>query len=239
MAIARSTILTFAMRQPLLVLLALATVFAAGTNAQVIDWVDPFPNLSFSNPLDFQYADDGTNILYVAEQIGIIHSFENDTLTTSTTTFLDIAERVHASGGQGLFGLAFHPNHETNGFFYVDYITADEHSTRLSRFSRSTTNPDVADPNSEVVLIEISQPFQDHNMGNIAFGPDGYLYVPLGDGGSGDQQNNGQRLDTLLGSMLRLDVDGGGDPLDCGLGTGSATIPGDNPFVDGAGGNCD
>ena len=230
------------MRLPLLAFCVLAIAFSSSTCAQdpVFQLIDPFPNLSFSNPVDFQHADDGSNTLYIVEQAGIIRSFENDETTTSTTTFLDIQDRVHHLNEAGLLGLAFHPDFETNGYLYVDYYTTGAPRTRISRFNLDAANPDVADPDSEVILLEVSQPFGNHNAGQIAFGPDGYLYVTLGDGGSGnDPQDNGQRPTTLLGSILRLDVDGGGNPLDCGLGTGSATIPADNPLVDGAGGDCD
>ncbi len=221
---------------------ALAIALSSSTCAQdpIIQLTNPFPNLSFTSPIDLQHADDGSDILYVVERAGFIRSFENDEATASTTTFLDIQTRVAANGEGGLLGLAFHPDHESNGFFYVDYTTTGAFRTRISRFSRDTNNPEVADPNSEVVLLEVSQPFDNHNAGQIAFGPDGYLYVTLGDGGAGgDPNNHGQRPTTLLGSILRLDVNGGGAPLDCGSGTGAATIPADNPLVDGAGGDCD
>ena len=230
------------MRLHLLVFCLLTVALSASTCAQdpVFQLIDPFPNLTFSSPVDLQHADDGSDILYMVEQAGLIRSFENSETTASTTTFLDIRSRVASGGEGGLLGLAFHPDHETNGFLYVDYTTTGIFRTRISRFSRSTTNPEVADPASELILLEVSQPFSNHNGGQIAFGPDNYLYVTLGDGGSGgDPQNNGQRPTTLLGSILRLDVDGGGDPLDCGSGTGAATIPPTNPLVDGTGGNCD
>ena len=230
------------MRLPHLAFCILAITASSSTWAQdpVVQLSDPFPNLSFSDPVGFQHAGDGTNIFYVVEQAGVIRSFENDATTKSTTTFLDIADRVVTGFEQGLLGLTFHPDHENNGYFYVDYSPTGAQRTRISRFNRDPVNPDVADPNSEVILLEVSQPFDGHNAGQIAFGPDGYLYVTLGDGGSlGDPQNHGQNPTTLLGSILRLDVDGGGDPLDCGSGTGSATIPADNPLVDGAGGDCD
>jgi len=228
------------MRLPLLAFCVLTLTASSSTCAQnpelqgpVFELVDPFPNLSFSSPVDFQHADDGSNILYVVEQPGRIRSFENDETTTSTTAFLNITGRVASGGEGGLLGLAFHPDFETNGYLYVDYTTTGALRTRISRFNLDAANPDVADPDSEVILLEVSQPFGNHNAGQIAFGPDGYLYVTLGDGGSGgDPQNHGQRPTTLLGSILRLDVDGGGNPLDCGSGTG-------NPLVDGTGGDCD
>jgi hypothetical protein len=117
----------------------------------------------------------------------------------------------------GLLGLAFHPNFEQNGYFYVNYTGEGGH-TRISRFQ---ANGDSADPNSEQVLMIIDQPFPNHNGGAVVFGPDGYLYLGLGDGGAGgDPQKNGQNTDALLGKILRIDVDNG-DPY---------SIPADNPF---------
>ena len=227
------------MRLPLIGIFAFAIAFSTGTRAQEIDLIDPFPNLVFASPInDFQHADDGTNMLYLAERAGVIRSFENDASTTSTTTFLDITDRV-LEESQGLLGLAFHPDHENNGFFFVNYLTTGSLRTRLSRFRRSAFNPDMANPASEVILLEVFQPNDEHNGGQIAFGPDGYLYVAGGDGGHDGPGTHGQNPTTLLGSILRLDVNGGGNPLDCGAGTGSATIPADNPLVDGPGNNCD
>lgn len=221
---------------------AASLIFSAATCAQEPDviLVEPFPNLSFSQPVELMDAGDGTNILYVAEQAGRIRSFPNDEDATSTTMFLDIASQVASGGEMGLLGLEFDPDHDTNGHFYVNYTVNSPRRTRVSRFTRSTSNPAIADPTSELVLFEVGQPASNHNAGAILFGPDGYLYVPLGDGGgSGDTFNNGQNPATLLGSILRLDVNGGGNPLDCASGTGAATIPADNPLVDGAGGTCD
>lgn len=165
------------MRLPLIGVFAFAITLSTGSKAQEIDLIDPFPNLVFANLInDFQHADDGTNMLYLAEREGVILSFENDASTTSTTTFLDITDRV-LEDSQGLLGLAFHPDHENNGFFFVNYLTTDSLRTRLSRFSRSAANPDIADPASEVILFEVGQPGDMHNGGQIAFGPDGYLYV--------------------------------------------------------------
>jgi glucose/arabinose dehydrogenase len=135
--------------------------------------------------------------------------------------FLDIGDRVGASGSeQGLLGLAFHPDYAANGLFFVNY-TDRQGSTVVARFSVSS-DPDRAEPGSEAILLTLAQPAANHNGGNLVFGPDGYLYIGTGDGGAaGDQFGNGQNGQTLLGAMLRLDVDGA-QPF---------TIPADNPFV--------
>ncbi len=206
-----------------------------------------FPNLTFSRPVDIQAPDDGSNRLFVVEQTGRIKVFENDPAASTTPVFLNIASRVNSSANElGLLGLVFDPGYAQNGYFYVNYTRThpngadpDPFQTVIARFE-VTGDPNVADPNSEEILITIDQPFSNHNAGQLQFGPDGYLYVALGDGGSaGDPQNNGQTLSTLLGSLLRLDVRGSGLPLDCAAGTGSATVPADNPFAGGPGGACD
>jgi glucose/arabinose dehydrogenase len=135
--------------------------------------------------------------------------------------FLDLSAKVGADGlEQGLLGLAFHPDYADNGFFYVDYTDQDG-NTVVERYTVSA-NPDIADPATAKTILAVEQPTAIHNAGMIAFGPDGYLYVALGDGGgANDPENNAQNLGTLLGSILRIDVDNG-DPY---------AIPPDNPFV--------
>ena len=179
-----------------------------------------YPNLSFSSPLFLTYPPDDTDRIFVVEKGGEIHVFVNDDTVTSTTVFLDIA--VDSGGEQGLLGLAFDPDYENSGEFYV-YYTAPTGARRsvISRFTVSG-DPDVADDTSEEILLEVNQPFSNHNAGMLAFGPDGDLYIAFGDGGSaGDPFNNGQNRTTLLGSLLRIDPSTG-DPYD---------IPPDNPFV--------
>lgn len=168
-------------------------------------------------PVDLQA--DGSGRLFLVEKLGHIHIFQNGQLNVDTT-FLNIEDRVNNSGNEmGLLGLAFHPNFAQNGFFYVNY-TGEGGDTFLSRF---TASGDSADPNSEVILLTVSQPFPNHNGGGLDFGPDGYLYAGLGDGGAaGDPFGNGQSLDTLLGKILRIDVDSA-QPY---------AIPPDNPFGD-------
>lgn len=174
----------------------------------------------FSSPVNVKHA--GDDRLFVVERAGIIKILNSDG-TTNATPFLDINSLVINSGGeQGLLAMAFHPNYTANGYFYVDYIN-NSGDTVISRFTRATAN--TADPNSEVILLTIDQPFSNHNGGDMHFGPnDGYLYISTGDGGSGnDPGNRAQNLGLLLGKMLRIDVDG--------TSNGNYGIPADNPFV--------
>lgn len=187
---------------------------------------EAFPFLTFSNPVDLQSARDGTNRLFVVEQQGKIFVFQNDRNTSTKKVFLDITDRVSWGGEMGLLGLAFHPQFQTNGYFYVNYTANNPRRTVVSRFRVSSTNPDSADKNSELILLTFNQPYSNHNGGCLAFGPDGYLYIATGDGGSaGDPQNNAQNITNLLGKILRIDVDNPQLPLNYG-------IPSDNPFVD-------
>ena len=189
---------------------------------QVTDFPDPGSYQwemvagGFNRPLDIQNARDGSGRLFIVEQAGVIRILQNGALLE--TPFLDISERVESGGNeQGLLGLAFHPDFVNNGFLYVNYTEQGGH-TVIARFSAVG---DTADPNSEVRLLGVQQPFPNHNGGTLAFGPDGYLYIGLGDGGSGgDPQGNGQNLNTLLGKILRIDVNNG-SPY---------AIPADNPF---------
>jgi glucose/arabinose dehydrogenase len=172
-----------------------------------INVVDAFPNLTFLSPVDLQHAGDGTNRLFVVEQDGYIKVFENSSTVSEAKIFLDITGRVKKSGEMGLLGLAFHPDYAENGYFYVNYTTDNPERSIISRFQVSS-DPDVADEDSELRLIRLNQPRDNHNGGQIAFGPDGYLYIAFGDGGgAGDPFNNGQNRRTLLGKILRIDVD--------------------------------
>jgi glucose/arabinose dehydrogenase len=185
-----------------------------------------FANLSFVRPVDFQHPGDGSNRIFVVEQRGLISVFENSRNTATKTTFLDISVRVDAHANEmGLLGLAFHPDFKSNGYLFVDYTAANPMRTVIARFSTERNNPDLADPESEYIILEILQPFENHNGGQIVFGPDGYLYIAMGDGGSGgDPYGNGQNRASLLGKILRIDVN---HPKG-GLGYG---IPPDNPFA--------
>ena len=189
-----------------------------------------FENLVFDRPIVVTHADDGTNRVFVAEQKGVLQVFPNDPDVEEADVFLDIDKRCVYKDNQneeGLLGFAFHPNFKENGYFFLYYTTASaEHTSVVSRFSVSKDNPNKADADSEVEIMRIPQPFWNHNGGTIAFGPDGFLYVALGDGGSGNDPNgNGQNLTTLLGSILRIDVDHQ-------QGGKNYSIPADNPFID-------
>jgi len=169
---------------------------------------------NLQRPVDLKA--DGSGRLFVLEKNGRIRILQNGQL--SPNPFLDITDRVDDDSNEmGLLGLAFHPNYTQNGFFYVNY-TGPGGDTFISRFQ---ANGDSADPNTELNLLKIKQPFPNHNGGSLAFGPDGYLYAGLGDGGSqGDPNGNGQNINALLGKILRIDVNSG-QPY---------AIPVDNPF---------
>lgn len=194
-----------------------------------------------TKPVSLAHA--GDSRLFVVEQAGIIKVIQANG-TVLGTPFLNITDRVDDSNNEeGLLGLVFHPDYASNGYFYVNYTntTASVRRTRISRF-QVTANPDVADPNSEQILFTITDPDWNHNAGDIHFGPDDYLYIPMGDGGGGgDTSNNAQNMTLLLGKIIRIDVNQGpGSAPDCvGQGTGNYTIPNDNPFINGAGGTCD
>lgn len=194
-----------------------------------IEAVQAFPKLRIPRPVLLTHAGDGTNRVFVASQYGKILVFPNDQGVQQAKTFLDIEDRVEykdRENEEGLLGLAFHPQYRSNGELFVYYTTKkDPHTSVVSRFKRSADNPDLADPDSEQEILRLKQPFWNHNGGTIAFGPDGFLYIGLGDGGkANDPLKAGQDLSTWLGSILRIDIDRH-DP-------GKAyAVPADNPFV--------
>ena len=182
-----------------------------------------------SNPLGLERPP-GDDRFFVVEQRGTIRILQNGALQSGN--FLDIQSLVNFDGQeQGLLGLAFHPNYSSNHKFYVNY-TRDLGGleTVIAEYQTSTSDPNQADPNSERILLVVNQPFPNHKGGQLVFGPDGFLYIGLGDGGSGgDPLGNGQNLFSYLGKMLRIGVD---PPFSGGL---QYTIPADNPFVGGGG----
>ncbi len=180
----------------------------------------------FARPIDLAHAGDGTGRLFVAEQRGVIWVIQDGQVLD--TPFLDIQDRVTQLGSpsdeRGLLGLVFHPQYAETGDFFVNY-TDRQGTTQVARFTR-TEDPNRADPGSEFRLLTIGQPYGNHNGGDLTFGPDGMLYIAMGDGGSaGDPQGNGQSLQTLLGKLLRIDVDR----------EKPYAVPDDNPFRDGGG----
>ena len=188
-----------------------------------------FPNLTFVDPVGIHHSGDGTNRIFVVEQEGRIKVFNNDSNTSISQTFLDIRSIVDQDGGyteEGLLGLAFHPNYEQNGYFYVNYTDYNPKRNVIARYSVDPDNPNEADYFSSEILLEVNQPYHNHNGGQMEFGNDGYLYISFGDGGSsGDPQNNGQDLSTLLSTIVRIDVNNQSNNM-------NYSIPFDNPFID-------
>jgi glucose/arabinose dehydrogenase len=202
------------------ILLLICAFFCLNAFSQTIELTD-FAD-GFSSPLALKNA--GDERLFVVEQGGVIKIVDVNGVVNSNP-FLDIQSIVNAGGERGLLGLAFHPGYQTNGRFFVHYSN-NSGDTQISEFSVSASNPDIADPNSEVMLLTVSQPFSNHNGGTIAFGPqDGYLYIGLGDGGGGgDTNNNAQNPTLLIGKLLRIDID-------IQSGDNNYGIPSDNPFI--------
>ncbi len=178
----------------------------------------------FSSPVEIAHPVNDAR-LFVVQQAGLIRII-NANGTVNATPFLSLGTSVILSGGErGLLGLAFHPNYATNGYFYVNYTRAGDGATVIARYTVST-DPNIADAASGIVLLTVAQPFSNHNGGSVKFGSDGYLYIGMGDGGSGgDPGNRAQNINENLGKMLRLDVDS----------ASPYGIPPTNPYVDIAG----
>ena len=186
-----------------------------------------FPALAFSEPVAMLQAPRDASRWFVVEQGGRIRAFANDDAVAATSDFLDLAARVHHAGEAGLLGLAFHPDFDVNGLAYVNYVMRA--GAEIRSVTAEFASPDgglTLDPGSERVLLTVEKEFANHNGGQLAFGPDGFLYIGLGDGG-GDPDGNAQDPARLLGKMLRIDVDQqpAGQPY---------AIPADNPFAGGA-----
>jgi glucose/arabinose dehydrogenase len=236
----------------------LLVVFLAGAGLRLspvsaqpaVTWpsisLEPFVN-NLSNPIGLVNAGDGSGRMFVVQLGGTIRIIKNGTVQAGN--FLDIHARVLQSGGEeGLLSLVFPPNYTRRGYFFV-YYTNLNGNNQISRFY-VTSNPDVADPNSEEIFLVINHPNQsNHNGGTLLFGPDGYLYLSTGDGGGGgDPDGNGQNKNTLLGKLLRLDVQLGSDPpatishpvylpfmAGKAMDNPAYLIPADNPYVGQAG----
>ncbi|MDC8103328.1 PQQ-dependent sugar dehydrogenase [Chryseobacterium sp. B21-037] len=186
-------------------------------NSQTINLVEFATGLT--SPVEITNANDSR--LFVAQQNGIIKIIQPSG-TINTTNFLNISSKVLYGGERGLLGLAFHPQYATNGYFFVYYNNATNGNITVARYTVSSTDPNVADASSEKIILNIPKPFDNHNGGSIHFAPDGKLWVVTGDGGSGgDPNNNAQNKNSLLGKMLRLDINS----------TNAYNIPPDNPFV--------
>jgi len=149
-----------------------------------------FPNMTapFDDPIEMVHALDGTNRLFVAQQAGIIYVFNNSPTVSTRRTFINLTSKVSSSTSgteKGLLGLTFHPDYENNRYFYVNFTfdSAAAIWSRISRFTASSINPDTALINTEMILLTLSQPYENHNGGKVAFGNDGYLYISFGDGG--------------------------------------------------------
>ena len=199
---------------PLLIMLA--TVYSA-QNITLTEFAT-----GFTSPVEISHTNDTR--LFVVQQNGLIKIVLPNG-TTNAANFIDLSSKIIFSGERGLLGLAFHPQYATNGYFFVYYNNTAGNGT-LARYSVNTTNPDLADISTEKILLNITKPFENHNGGSLHFAPDGKLWISTGDGGSGgDPNNNAQNKNSLLGKILRLDVDA----------TGPYNIPPDNPFVNIAG----
>ena len=176
-----------------------------------------------TRPVFLTHAGDGSGRMFIVEQDGSIWIMKDG--KRLETPFLDVRKLVSRDASErGLLGLAFHPDYKQNGQFFINY-TDTQGDTAIARYSVSTDNPDAAAPDSAEIILHIHQPYANHNGGDIVFGPDGYLYIGMGDGGSGgDPQGNGQNPEALLGKILRIDVNGT-------EGDKAYAIPADNPYV--------
>jgi glucose/arabinose dehydrogenase len=184
--------------------------------------LSPLVTESLENPVFLTHAADGSPRLFLVEQPGLIRIVERGALISSP--FLDIRDRVLSGGERGLLGLAFHPDFRRNGRLYVNYTRHPDGATVLAEYRLGPSPREAL--RHERILMVVPQPYANHNGGMVAFGPDGYLYIALGDGGSeGDPGNRAQNTNELLGKILRIDVDRS-DPYD---------IPPDNPFAEGSG----
>lgn len=194
------------------------------------DFGDDSGVLRAIRPILLTNAGDRSGRLFIPTQQGVLHVLPKGAKTKETSVFLDISDKVaydDKTNEEGFLGLAFHPKYAENGQFFVFYTNkAKKRQNMIARYRVSKDDPNKADPNSEEILMVVDKPFWNHDGGTIAFGPDGYLYIALGDGGlAADPFGNGQKLSTILGKILRIDVDHAGEKT-------PYAIPKDNPFVD-------
>ena len=206
------------MKQIITFLIVLLSSFSYAQNINITSFANGFSSITaIEHPVDDAR-------LFVLQQSGAIKIL-NPNGNVNATNFLTLTSATITSGGErGLLGLAFHPNYATNGYFYINY-TNTAGNTVIARYSVSA-NPNVADASSATILLTVTQPFSNHNGGSLRFGPDGYLYIGMGDGGSGgDPGNRAQNINDNLGKMLRIDVDS----------ASPYGIPADNPYVGVAG----
>ena len=200
--------------------------FAANPQTSIPPNIEFDPMVSgLSAPVVATNAGDGSNRIFIVQQGGQILVYHQDTQTLNSTPFLNVSGLINCCGEQGLLGLAFDPHYSTNGYFYIVYTNTNNVGDDVLYRYHVSANPDVADASSAQLLLTVGEPESNHNGGNIAFGPDGYLYFGLGDGGGGGDQHgtcgNGQNKNTLLGKMLRINVDS----------TFPYAIPSDNPYA--------
>lgn len=219
-----------------LLILVFGNAYGQSDPGSDLTLINAFPNLSFNQPLLLTHAGDSSDRVFVVEKPGFIHVFDNNEDVTSTQLFLDISDKIlppgHRDLGEtGLLSLAFHPDYGSNGLLYISYV--DENLVSIVSELQISDDPNIADKESERILLSMQQPQRNHNGGHIAFGLDGYLYIAFGDGfsessrdgiDSGDPLGHGQNLETWFSSMLRIDIDNQQDDLEY-------SIPSDNPFV--------
>ena len=176
--------------------------------APAVRLVEAMGGMTFDKPVALMFPDHDAETGYIVEQSGRIVSVSHLGGSWVAVELLNIEDRVNDRGREeGLLGLALDPQFQSNGYLYVNYTASEPRRTVVSRFTVSAHHPSVVDPNSELIILEVTQPYSNHNGGQLLFGPDGFLYIGFGDGGSaGDPKGNGQDPSTLLGSIVRIDV---------------------------------
>ncbi len=195
-----------------------------------VTFVNAFPNLTFSAAVYLTHSGDATNRIFVVQQGGLIRVFPNDSTTSAISTFLNVTDKISVASERGLLGLAFHPNYSSNRYFFIYYTRIGDGAMIVSRFTTQAGNPNKADSLSELNMLTVLHPtYANHNGGCLMFGQDGFLYIGMGDGGSGgDPFNNAQNVNVLSGKINRINVN---NPS----GGNNYGIPPTNPFAGGGG----